>query len=56
MPLGPNVRYRVKDGVRLAFRGQRVVEANNLKTGATHTPREFTADKRKSVTHRRRSR
>lgn len=26
MPLGPGVRYRWKDGVRLAFRGNKVIE------------------------------
>ena len=31
MPLGPGVRYRVKDGVRLAFRGNKVVEATKMK-------------------------
>lgn len=53
MPLGKGVRYRVattKHGkkVRLAFRGKKgVVEAKNLKTGATHTPKEFAADRRR---------
>lgn len=51
MPLR-GVRYRVrtyKSGrkVRLAFRGRTVVESKNLKTGATHTPAEFRADRRK---------
>lgn len=47
MPLGKGVRYRVrttKTGkkVRFAFRGKgKVVEAMNMKTGATHTPAEF---------------
>lgn len=26
MPLGPGVRYRWKDGVRLAFKGNKVIE------------------------------
>lgn len=30
--------------VRLAFKGGKVVEAKNLKTGAMHTPAEFKAD------------
>ncbi len=49
MPLGPGVRYRYRKGtkVRLAFRGNQVVEAKNMKTGATHTPAEFAADRRK---------
>jgi len=49
MPLGKGVRYRVKQTskgpVRLAFKGQgNVVEAKNLKTGATHA--EFKADRK----------
>jgi len=48
MPLD-HVRYRVKSTskgpVRLAFRGSSVVEAKNTKTGATHTPAEFKADR-----------
>lgn len=46
MPL-PGARYRYKKGtkIRLAFRGNQVVEATNMKTGATHTPEEFEADK-----------
>ena len=51
MPLGPGIRYRVttKGGkkVRLAFRGNEVVEAKNLKSGKTHTPAEFQADKKR---------
>lgn len=47
MPLGPGVRYRYKRGtdVRLAFKGGQVIEAKNTKTGATHTPSEFKADR-----------
>lgn len=41
MPLGPGVKYRVKQTskgpVRLAFKGDKVVEAKNMKTGAMHT-------------------
>ncbi len=46
MPLGPGVRFRYAPGgkVRLAFRGGKVIEAKNMKTGATHTPAEFAAD------------
>lgn len=49
MPLGPGIKYRFKPGgkVRLAFKGNQVVEAKNVKTGATHTPAEFAADKKK---------
>lgn len=36
MPLGPGVRYRMKDGVRLAFKGRRVVETKKMSTGDTH--------------------
>jgi hypothetical protein len=49
MPLGKGVRYRVKTAggkkIRLAFKGNRVVEAKNLESGATHTPKEFEADR-----------
>jgi len=46
-------RYRVTTTdtgkkVRLAFKGPSVVEAKNLKTGATHTPAEFAADRKKA--------
>ena len=51
MPLGPGIRYRyTKSGVRLAFKGNQVVEAKNMKTGATHTPAEFAADRKKKKT------
>ena len=47
MPLGPGVRYRMgPHGVRLAFRGNKVVEAKNTKTGAIHTESEFAADEK----------
>lgn len=52
MPLGKNVKYAVKTTktgkkVRLAFKNGEVIEAKNLKTGKTHTPAEFKADKKK---------
>lgn len=49
MPLGKGVRYRYKPGtkIRLAFRGNEVVEAKNMKTGKTHTPAEFAEERRK---------
>jgi hypothetical protein len=52
MPLGKGVRYRVKTTksgkeIRLAFKGGKVIEAKNLKTGATHTPSEFEADRKR---------
>jgi hypothetical protein len=48
MPIS-GARYRVKTTktgkkVRLAWQGGKVVEAKNIKTGATHTPEEFAAD------------
>ena len=51
MPLS-GARYRMvplKGGgyERLAFKGGQVVEAKNMKTGATHTPAEFAADRKK---------
>ena len=51
MPVGPDVRYRYKKGtsVRLAFKGDKVIEAKNTKTGATHTPAEFDQDVRGPV-------
>ena len=55
MPLGKGVRYRVKTTksgkkVRLAFKGKgNVVEAKNLETGATHTPKEFAHDRVRKV-------
>lgn len=53
MPLGPGVRYRVvtRGGkkIRLAFRGNTVVEAKNLETGETHTEAEFKADRRQKT-------
>lgn len=36
MPLGSGVRYRMKDGIRLAFKGNRVVETKKMSTGETH--------------------
>lgn len=56
MPL-KGVRYRTvktKAGpVRLAFRGSKVVEAKNTKTGAVHTPAEFKADRAKARKRKR---
>lgn len=47
MPLD-GARYRYKKGTdtRLAFKGGQVVEAKNMKTGATHTPAEFARDRK----------
>jgi|WetSurSiteA1Bulk_404760.scaffolds.fasta_scaffold400877_2 hypothetical protein len=49
MPTIPGARYRVKTTtkgkkVRLAWAGDTVVEAKNLKSGATHTTAEFAED------------
>ena len=57
MPLGPGVRYRYRKGthVRLAFKGDKVIEAKNTKTGATHTPADFARDERKRGFDRLRS-
>jgi hypothetical protein len=60
MPVGPG-RFRVKTTssgkkVRLHFTpGGKVNEAKNLKTGATHTPAEFGADRKKRAGHKLRS-
>ena len=45
MPLGKGVRYRRKGKMRLAFRGNRVVEAKNMESGAIHTEAEFNRDR-----------
>ncbi len=49
MPI-QGARYRVvrtsKGLVRLAFRGSKVVEAKNLKTGAMHTQKEFVSHRK----------
>lgn len=51
MPLGKNVRYRMKKTskgmIRLAFKNGKVIEAKNMKTGDVHTPAEFRKDKKK---------
>ncbi len=48
MPI-PGAKYRYKKGtdVRLAFKDGEVKEAKNMKTGAVHTPSEFSADRKK---------
>ena len=55
MPLGPGVRYRYKKGtkIRLAFRGNQVIETKNMQTGATHTPSEFASDAQRRLKARR---
>jgi hypothetical protein len=55
MPLGPGVRYRYRPGtkIRLAFKGNQVIEAKNMATGDTHTPGEFEADAQRRVKARR---
>jgi len=37
-----------KGMVRLAFVGKKVVEAKNMKTGKTHTKKEFATDRKKA--------
>ena len=48
MPLPKGTRYTMKKTpkgmMRLAWRGGKVIEAKNMKTGKTHTPAEFKAD------------
>jgi len=55
MPLGKGVRYRYKKGTktRLAFKNGTVIEAKNMKTGKIHTPKEFAADKKKTLARRK---
>jgi hypothetical protein len=53
MPI-TGARFRVKTTkfgkkVRLAFKGNKVVEAKNLKTGRTHTQEEFKKDVKRKV-------
>ncbi|HLE64393.1 MAG TPA: hypothetical protein VI750_14675 [Pyrinomonadaceae bacterium] len=58
MPLGKGIRYRYKKGtkIRLAFKGNRVVEAKNMTSGKVHTPGEFAEDRKarakKVLSHR----
>jgi len=55
MPLPEGTRFRVTrrggEKVRLAFRKgtNEVIEAKNLRTGATHTPAEFAADRKRRM-------
>lgn len=55
MPI-PGARFRVKQTpsgpVRLAFKGNTVVEAKNLRSGATHTQTEFEKDRRRRAKHK----
>jgi hypothetical protein len=51
MPLaGAKYRYKKGTKTRLAFKDGQVVEAKNMVTGATHSPAEFMADKKKKRT------
>ena len=52
MPLPKGTRFRVRTTksdkrIRLAFKGGKVIEAKNIDSGKTHTPREFAADRRR---------
>jgi len=53
MPIkGATYRMKpMKDGgfERLAFKKGQVVESKNMKTGKTHTPAEFMADRKKGL-------
>jgi hypothetical protein len=54
MPLPKGTKYAMKKTskgeVRLAFnKSGKVIEAKNMKTGKTHTPAEFKADRKKSL-------
>ena len=53
MPI-KNAKYAMKKTskgeVRLAFVKGKVVEAKNITTGKTHTPAEFKADAKKTIT------
>lgn len=56
MPLPEGTRFRVKTTktgkkIRLAFNNG-VIEAKNLETGATHTPAEFAAERRRRAKKR----
>lgn len=48
MPI-KGARYRYRGNVRLAFVGNKVVEAKNMKTGKMHTKEEFKADAKKKI-------
>lgn len=51
LPKGTRFRVTRRGGnkIRLAFRkgSNEVIEAKNLETGATHTPSEFAADRKR---------
>ena len=50
LPKGTRVRVKTtKTGkkIRLAFKDNKVIEAKNLKTGGTHIPPQFKAEKKK---------
>jgi hypothetical protein len=53
MPLPKGTRYRVvqtpKGPVRLAFNKGEVIEAKNTRSGATHTSKEFAADRKRAA-------
>jgi hypothetical protein len=54
----PGARYNVKHTtkgkqVRLAWIGNEVVEAKNLKTGARHTQEEFAADRARAAARKK---
>ena len=49
MPVPKGTKFRMTEsGVRLAFNKGKVIEAKNMKTGATHTQAEFKEDRKKN--------
>jgi hypothetical protein len=58
MPLPPGTKYRYKKGthIRLAFLNGKLIETKNMKSGATHTPAEFKADKKRAAGKRKKAR
>ena len=48
MPIkGAKYRFKKNSDVRLALKGDEVVESKNVKTGKIHTKEEFEADKKR---------
>lgn len=47
MPIhGARYRYKKGTNIRLAFKGNKVVETKNMKSGEIHTPDEFTRERK----------
>ena len=49
MPLPKGTRYRYKKGtkIRLAFKGNKVIETKNMETGKVHTSGEFKKERKR---------